>query len=317
MRTFFNSNATTYSDSGYPTGAVVAIGNFDGVHLGHQSILNRAKEFGIKKNLPVVVLTFNPHPTLELRPQTPMKLLMTYEEKRNQLEKLGVDFCIEEPFNAAFAATSAHDFFYEILVKRLHSKVLMVGSDFAFGRKREGNLDLLRKYCDETGVILELAAPVLLDGKVISSSLVREVLSNGQAEEAEKYLGHPFFYRGEVVHGDHRGRTIGFPTANMKCEEKFPLLPGVYATSVFWRGKNYPSVTNIGKRPTFQGTEQLSLIPLKIETHVLDQNFDLYGEILEVSFHHRIREEKKFGSIDELKKQIESDVKLAKSLLHS
>ena len=315
MLTFFNSHDTLAPESGYPRETVVAIGNFDGVHLGHQAILRRAQEYGKRLNLPVVVYTFNPHPTLELRPQSPMKLLMTYEEKRHQLENLGIDFCVEEPFNADFAATSAHDFIHEILLKRLHARVLIVGSDFAFGRMREGNTEILEESCREEGIILELATPVLLDEKVISSSLVREALSEGRLEDAQKFLGKPFFYRGEIVHGDKRGRTIGFPTANMKCEEKFPLLPGVYSTSVFWQGKNYQSVTNIGKRPTFQGSTELSLIPLKIETHILDQNFDLYGEILEVRFHHRIRDEKKFASIDELKLQIQSDVNLAKKLL--
>lgn len=314
MLTFFSSFDTQAPESGYPRETVVAIGNFDGVHLGHQSILQRAQEYGKKLNIPVVVLTFNPHPTLELRPQSPMKLLMTYEEKRHQLEKMGVDICVQEPFNPTFASTSADDFFHEILVRRLHTKVLIVGQDFAFGKNREGKIDLLRKYCDDAGVTLELAAPVLLDGKVISSSLIREALSQGKLEDARKYLGHPFFYRGEIVHGDKRGRTIGFPTANMKCEEKFPLLPGVYATSVFWRGQEFWSVTNIGKRPTFQESTELSLIPLKIETHILDQNFDLYGELLEVRFHHRIRDERKFASIDELKTQIQSDVNLAKRL---
>ncbi len=315
MRTFFSSKDTQNPANGYPRETVVAIGNFDGVHLGHQSILARARDYGKKLNLPVVVYTFKPHPTLELRPQSPMKLLMTYQEKRLQLEKLDIDFCVEEPFNAEFAATSAHDFIHEILQNRLHAKVLIVGNDFAFGRMREGNIGLLEENCREAGIILELASPVLLEGKVVSSSLVREALSEGHLEEAQKLLGKPFFYRGEIVHGDKRGRTIGFPTANMKCEEKFPLLPGVYATSVNWQGKTYQSVTNIGKRPTFQGSTELSMIPLKIETHILDQNFDLYGEILEVSFHHRIRDERKFASIDELKAQIQSDVNLAKKLL--
>ena len=315
MRTFFSSFDTQAPQSGYPANAVVVIGNFDGVHLGHQSILNKAKEYGKSRGLPVVVLTFNPHPTLELRPQSPMKLLMTYEEKRIQLDRLEVDFCVEEPFNHEFAAQSAHDFFHEILLNRLHAKVLIVGEDFAFGRKREGNTELLKKYCEEAGVLLDLASPVLFEGGVISSSRIRNSLSRGQLEEAEKLLGHPFFYRGEIVHGDKRGRTIGFPTANMKCEEKFPLLPGVYASSVIWQGRVYPSVTNIGKRPTFQLNEELSLIPLKIETHILDQTFDLYGQILEVRFHHRIRDEKKFDSIDELKNQIASDVNLAKKLM--
>jgi riboflavin kinase/FMN adenylyltransferase len=316
MRTFFGAKETLKPQSGYPTEAVVAIGNFDGVHLGHQSILKKAQDYGSKMDLPVVVLTFNPHPTLELRPQSPMKLLMTYEEKRIQLDQSGIDFCVEEPFNAEFAARSADEFFQDFLLKTLHAKVIIVGQDFAFGRKREGNTELLKEYCEKAGVKLELALPVVKDGLVISSSLIREALSHGKLKEAEDLLGRPFFYKGEIVHGDKRGRTIGFPTANMKCEEKFPLLPGVYATSVIWQGQVYPSVTNIGKRPTFQQTEELSLIPLKIETHILDQTFDLYGEILEVRFHHRIRDERKFASIDELKAQIKSDVNLAKSLLH-
>jgi riboflavin kinase/FMN adenylyltransferase len=315
MKTFFGSFDTLAPQSGYPAQSVVVIGNFDGVHLGHQAILNKAKEYGNNMGLPVVVLTFNPHPTLELRPQSPMKLLMTYEEKRLQIGQLGVDFCIEEPFHHEFASKTADEFFHEILMNRLHAKVLIVGEDFAFGFKREGNARLLKQYCDRSGVILDLAKPVLLDGTVISSSRIREALSHGLLDEAEKLLGRPFFYRGEIVHGDKRGRTIGFPTANMKCEEKFPLLPGVYATSVVWQNKIYPSVTNIGKQPTFQSKEALSLIPLKIETHILDQTFDLYGQILEVRFHHRIRDEKKFESITELKNQIASDVNLAKQLM--
>jgi riboflavin kinase/FMN adenylyltransferase len=315
MRTFFGAKQTLAPDCSYPPHAVVAIGNFDGVHLGHQSILKKAQEMGKNTGLPVVVLTFNPHPTLELRPQSPMKLLMTYEEKRTQLESLGIEFCVEEPFNAEFAALSAHEFFHEYLLKTLHAQAIIVGMDFAFGRKREGNIELLKQYCAEKQVQLELAQPVLKEGRVISSSLIREALSKGDLKDAEQLLGHPFSYRGEIVHGDKRGRTIGFPTANMKCEEKFPLLPGVYATSVYWQGQVHPSVTNIGKRPTFQQDEGLNLIPLKIETHILDQTFDLYGEILEVRFHDRIRDERKFASIDELKMQIQSDVNLAKKLL--
>lgn len=315
MRTYFSSLETLAPGSGYPPECVVAIGNFDGVHLGHQSILNLAKEYGKRFQLPVVVYTFHPHPTLELRPQSPMKLLMTYEEKRSQIALLGIEDFVEEPFDSEFASTTAEQFFHEILVRRLHAKVLIVGKDFAFGRKREGDTALLEKKCREAGIVLELASPVVLDGKVVSSTLIREALSQGNLKEAEKFLGRPFFYRGEVIHGDKRGRTIGFPTANMKCEEKFPLLPGVYATSVYWRNQTFPSVTNIGKRPTFQGGQELSTIPLKIETHLLNQNFELYGEILEVRFHHRIRDEKKFSSVDELKTQIQSDVNLAKKLL--
>lgn len=193
MRTFFSSHDTQSPESGYPRETVVAIGNFDGVHLGHQLILRRAQEYGKKLNLPVVVYTFNPHPTLELRPQSPMKLLMTYEEKRHQLDLLGIEYCVEEPFNAGFAATSAHDFIHEILLKKLHARVLIVGRDFAFGRMREGSTGLLEKSCEDAGVVLELASPLLLDGKIISSSLVREALSQGDLESAQKVSGPCIF----------------------------------------------------------------------------------------------------------------------------
>ena len=240
---------------------------------------------------------------------------MTYAEKRLQLEKFGIDFCVEEPFDHEFASTSAHDFFYEILKNRLHAKVVIVGHDFAFGHKREGTLEMFKDFCVQTQTEFELVEPVLIDDKPVSSSRIREGLAQGRLAEAERLLGHPFFYRGEVVHGDKRGRLLGFPTANMRCEEKFPLMPGVYATSVFWRGQVYPSVTNIGKSPTFHQNENLALIPLRIETHLLHQNLELYGEILELRFHDRLREEKKFASVEELKTQIQADSELAESLL--
>ena len=190
-------------------------------------------------------------------------------------------------------------------------RAVVVGDNFAFGKKREGNLGVLKALCEDAGIGLDIVTPVVVDGEPVSSSRIRIALADGQVELAAHLLGRPFSYLGEVVHGDKRGRTIGFPTANMKCEEKFPLKPGVYATSVFWRGKEYASVTNIGTRPTFNATE------LKIETHILDQNFELYGEILEVRFHYAIRSEKKFSSIDELKTQIQADTILAKSQLSS
>lgn len=316
MKTFFSSKTISQS-SEYPSEAVVAIGNFDGVHLGHQEILRRARKHAGRLGCPVTVFTFNPHPTLELRPESTLRLLMTYAEKRHQLEKLGVEFCVEEPFDADFAATSAHDFFFEILIQRLNAKALVVGADFAFGRKREGNTDLLKKWCADSGLELELVEPLKIDGQPVSSSKIRELLQELKLGQAERLLGHPFFYRGEIVHGDKRGRTIGFPTANMVCEEKFPLPIGVYATSVVWRGREYPSVTNIGRRPTFQTETNVNRIPLRIETHVLDQTFDLYGETLEVRFYQQLRDERKFDGIEALKRQIESDVILARQVLSS
>jgi riboflavin kinase/FMN adenylyltransferase len=242
---------------------------------------------------------------------------MTYPEKLSQLEGFGVNFCVEEPFQAEFASTSAQDFFFEILLRRLRAKALVVGPDFAFGRKREGNIELLKRWCQEQNIHLEIVQPLILRGEVISSSRIRQLLQAGELAQAEACLGKPFFYRGEIVHGDKRGRTIGFPTANMECEEKFPLPPGVYATSVFWRAKEYASVTNIGRRPTFHAASPNQKIPLKIETHILDQTFDLYGEQLEVRFFERIRDEQRFDGVESLKSQIAADVILARKLLSS
>jgi len=308
MKTFEGSSKLAGIFSG---GSVVAIGNFDGVHLGHQAILRLAKNHAIRLGLPLVCYTFNPHPTFELKPQSKLKLLMTYEEKRELLASYGVDYCVEERFDAEFAKISAHDFFQTVIRDALRARVVVVGDNFSFGRNREGTLEVLNQYCKEASITLEAMRPMLAEGSPISSSRIRACLAEGQVAQAERLLGRPFFYRSEVVHGDQRGRTLGFPTANMRCEEKFPLRTGVYATSVLWQGKRHLSVTNIGVRPTFDS------VGLRVETHILDQTFELYGECLEVRFHERIRDEQKFASIDQLKAQISSDTKLARVLLSS
>jgi riboflavin kinase/FMN adenylyltransferase len=306
MKTYFG---TQNLDSSFPSRTVVAIGNFDGIHLGHQAILKRAREHADRLQVPVVCLTFNPHPTMELRPESNLKLLMTYEEKRNLLSSYQVDFCVEALFNSEFAKTTAQDFFEKIIKGSLHAVGVVVGDNFSFGRNREGSMDRLAEFCQSTGMFLEAMSPVEWNGLPVSSSRIRQALAQGEVVEACAMLGRPFFYRAEVVHGDKRGRTIGFPTANMKCEEKFPLKVGVYATSVVWRDREFQSVTNIGTRPTFDS------IGIKVETHILDQDFELYGEFLEVKFHERIRDEQKFASIDALKNQIQSDTQLARQLL--
>jgi riboflavin kinase/FMN adenylyltransferase len=308
MKTFFGSDQAT---AGFPPSSVVALGNFDGVHLGHQAILSAARERATRLGLPLVCFTFSPHPTLELRPESNLKLLMTYDEKRRILEQEGVDFCVEERFTPEFAKTSARDFFFGVLRDRVHARAIVVGTNFSFGRNREGSIGRLRELCNESGIELHAIDPVPFDGSPVSSSRIRKELSEGCVAGAARMLGRPFFYRSEVVHGDKRGRTIGFPTANMRCEEKFPLKTGVYATSVLWRGVEYPAVTNIGTRPTFDSAG------IRVESHILDQSFDLYGEVLEVRFHERIRDEQRFTSIDALKTQIGADVKLARGLLSS
>ena len=308
MKTYFGS---TQLDLRYPPKTIVAIGNFDGVHLGHQEILKEAQWLGQSMGCSVTCYTFCPHPTIELRPEAKINLLMTYEEKRLALANHQIDFCVEERFDSDFSKISAEDFFKKILKDRLKAVGIVVGQDFAFGKKREGTLSVLNQYCIDTRTELRIVPQVLIEGEAVSSSRIRKTLALGNVELARKLLGRAFSYSGEVIHGNKRGRTIGFPTANMKCEEKFPLRPGVYATSVIWRGVEYQSVTNIGTQPTFQNSE------LKIETYILDQNFELYGEILEVRFHSSIRDVQKFASIDELKKQIQTDTILAKARLNA
>jgi riboflavin kinase/FMN adenylyltransferase len=295
----------------FTDGSVVAIGNFDGIHLGHQAILAEAKEHARKLGLPLVVYTLNPHPTLELKPQSNLKLLMTYEEQREYLAQYGADFCVEDRFDTDFAALGAREFFEKILCSALHARVIVVGDNFTFGRKREGSISVLGEFCHDASITLSALPPLEWEGGIISSSRIRETLGEGRVLDASRMLGRAFFYRSEVVHGDKRGRTLGFPTANMKCQEKFPLKTGVYATSVLWRGKTYPSVTNVGVRPTFDSNG------LRVETHILDQTIELYGEHLEVRFHEHLRDERKFASIDELKTQIASDTILARILLSS
>jgi riboflavin kinase/FMN adenylyltransferase len=308
MKTYFGSQ---FLDAEFPPQTVVALGNFDGVHLGHQAILGRAIEDSRILGFPVVAFTFKPHPTLELKPESDLRLLMTYDEKRIRLQGLGIDYCVEEPFNSTFASLSAREFFDRILIARAHARVIVVGENFTFGRNREGTIPVLKGFCDAAGVVLRALPPVEVEGLPVSSSRIRVALSEGRVHQAGLLLGRPFFYKAEVVHGDKRGRTIGFPTANMKCDTKFALRSGVYATSVFWQGKTYPSVTNLGTRPTFDSSE------LRMETHLLHEDLELYGEILEVSFHERIRDEKKFSSLDELKQQIRADTELAEQLLSS
>ncbi len=308
MKTYFGSQ---FLDADFPPQTVVALGNFDGVHLGHQAILGRALEDSRTLGHPVVAFTFKPHPTIELKPESDLRLLMTYDEKRIRLQGLGVDYCIEEPFNSTFASLSAKKFFDRILLGRARARVIVVGENFTFGRNREGTIPVLKEFCDAAGVTLRALPPVEVEGLPVSSSRIRSALSEGQVRVASELLGRPFFYKAEVVHGDKRGRTIGFPTANMKCDTKFPLRSGVYATTVFWQGKIYPSVTNLGTRPTFDSSE------LRMETHLLHEDLELYGEILEVSFHERIRDERKFGSLEELKHQIRADTELAGHLLSS
>lgn len=302
-------------------GAVVTIGNFDGVHRGHQHIISETIRQARELQGVSVAYTFRPHPQLALHPDSKVKLLLTYEEKLEALQALGIDTVIEEPFSREFSTISPDRFFSDFLLRKLNAQSIVVGYDFAFGKGRVGHLELLRSFCDRSGVRLTIVEPQRLDGELVSSSRIREHLLAGRIKEANHLLGKPFFYRGVVVKGEGRGRKIGFPTANLRLEEKLTLPYGVYASDAWVSGRRYPSVTNIGVRPTFEKSRQqlpsqnFNEIPALVETHLLDETLDLYGNTLEVQFLERLRAEQKFSGVQELQQQIRKDIEVVRGLL--
>ena len=295
---------------------VVTIGNFDGVHLGHRQILETAVQSAKARGGQCIAYTFRPHPQVALRPGKAPQLLSTYDEKLELIASLGVDFIVEEPFSREFSETEPSEFFSDILLHRLSTEVIVVGYDFAFGRERHGHLDNLRKFCQNSGVQLIVVQPHREHSEVVSSSRIREYLLSGEIAEANRLLGRPFSYRGVVVKGEGRGRKLGFPTANLKLENKLTLPYGVYATRAILNGEYYSSVTNVGIRPTFQHEGDPEL-PALVETHLLDTTLDLYGSTLEVQFFTRLREERRFSDIEELKRQISIDADQSRSYLNS
>lgn len=289
-----------------PTSAT--IGNFDGVHAGHKSILRAVKETALRKGLSSCVITFHPHPQKVLQ-NIEIPLLMPIRERLRLLESEGVDFVACYTFTKDISKITAKDFISEILIKKLNVKHLIIGPDFSFGRKREGNADLLKAmgkaYDFETTVV----GPVYIDNEVVSSTAVRNFLQAGDAEKAARFLGYFYYIEGRVTEGEKRGRQIGYPTANLDTD--WDILPktGVYATRVCIDGEKLDSITNIGYRPTFGSSKLL------IETHIFDFSSDIYGRRLRLEFVERIRDEKRFESVDALAAEIGIDVEKVKEVL--
>ena len=294
--------------------AVVTIGNFDGVHLGHRKIIAIAMEKARQRNGSCIAFTFRPHPRVALGSEANIQLLTTYDEKIELLGQLGVDMTIEEPFSRTFSTVEPEQFLNDLLLHRLSAEAIVVGYDFSFGKERTGHLPALESFCKKAGVELTIVPAQRIDGEIVSSSRIRQHLLAGELKQANHLLGTPFFYRGVVIRGEGRGRKLGFPTANLKLENKLTLPFGVYATWAVIDGQRYPSVTNVGTRPTFYPDPEHQL-PALVETHILNTRAHLYGKILEVRFMHRLREERRFGSIDELKAQIHSDCEKADAIL--
>lgn len=292
------------------TGSVLTIGNFDGVHLGHQQLLKAVEQEAGFEGVPSIVYTFHPHPVKILHPERKTQRLFDLKDQQDQFSKFGIDYVIIEAFTLEFSKTSAIDFMQEYIFDKLNPKTIIVGHDFSFGSSREGNLNFLEKQCELKGVKLVIIPPFKKDERPVSSSRIRDELGDGHISNAEVLLGRRYYLRGHVEQGFQRGRLIGVPTANIIPDVEFIPRKGVYCTQTKVQGKYYQSISNIGVNPTF--SEEGTLKPVKIESHIFDFNEQLYGQEVEVVLRHFIRDERKFSGLDELKSQIYLDVKTAK-----
>ncbi|MBI5187516.1 MAG: bifunctional riboflavin kinase/FAD synthetase [Nitrospirae bacterium] len=295
--------------SGKCKDSVVTLGNFDGLHLGHQAlvkmVIDRAKEI----NGTSVVVTFHPHPLKILAPDKCPPLISIYEEKITLFTNMGVDVLVKIPFTLEFASKSPGEFVKDILYDSLNVKEIFVGHNYRFGRGRKGNIERLKDLGVELGFRVNEIDYIAVNGEVVSSTKIRNLLKDGEIEHAAKLLGRPYAITGIVVQGDGRGKALGFPTANIVPEHEIIPAKGVYAVKVFLRGQHYNGIANIGYRPTF-GKDILTT-----EANIFDLNEDIYGEKITLYFIHRIRDEKKFPSVDALVQQIKLDVEAAKNHL--
>ena len=291
---------------------VLTLGTFDGVHIGHQSILKQLNQNAKKIGGESTLLTFYPHPRHVLFPDDQnLKLLTTIEERSRMLENYGLKHLIVQEFTPAFSRIKAVNFVRDVLVNKLKSEKLIIGYDHHFGRNREGNFDELVKLSDLYGYNIEKIDPQRFKDISVSSSKIRKLIINNNIEAATDYLGHSFCLKGKVVQGKQNGRKIGFPTANIQIENKWKLLPndGVYAVMVKLNSERFSAMMNIGYNPTYNSKQRT------LEVHILDFDKDIYGEELRVEFVKRIRKEKKFNSEAELIKTLKIDENKIRNIL--
>jgi len=287
----------------FPKGTVVAIGNFDGLHLGHQKILRVLLDKSRKMGLASLVLTFSPHPERILqRGHTAM--IQTLDQRLAGIRAAGADAVVIAAFDRGFAGLTAAEFASRVIVSRLRAKAVVVGENFRFGKSREGDINDLRRLGHELGFAVHPVPSAIRNGKVISSSLIRRYLNEGRIASANGFLGRPYEITGRVVSGSGRGRGLGFPTANIKPLNE--ILPrGVYITVADIRGRSHPSLANIGHRPTFGAGR------LQVEVHILDFKGPLYRRRVALRFLRRIRGEKKFADPEGLIHQVQQDIRFA------
>ena len=290
---------------------VLTIGTFDGVHLGHQKIIERVVTTARQEGLLATIFTFFPHPRMVVQHDKSLKLIHTLEEKKQLLQQLGVDLLVIQPFNEAFAQLTAEEFVSTILVQRLNVKKVIIGYDHRFGRNRTANIDDMRLFGEKYGFAVEEISVQEVDEVSVSSTKIREALNKGDVTTAEHYLGTPYSLTGTVVHGLKLGRTLGYPTANIQVTEDYKLIPkdGVYAVYSYIGERKVYGMMSIGKNPTIEGKGA------SIEVYFFDFNGDLYDQKLTIEFVQYLREEQKFDTIDLLKKQLQDDETAARKAI--
>jgi riboflavin kinase/FMN adenylyltransferase len=285
---------------------VIAIGNFDGIHLGHQKVINEAKKKAKKNKLPFGLMTFEPVPVMFFNKKIKNHRITSFEQKKNQLKKLKLDFLITIKFNKNFSSLSAEEFIKKIIHKKTRCRFLYVSKNFRFGFKRKGNIETLKKFEKQYNFKNIIVKPFKKKRKTISSTFIRKKIRKGQIEEVNKLLNRNWSIKGKVIKGQRRGRKIGFPTCNLKLNSYVIPRLGVYAVKVKTNNISNSGIANIGYRPTFNGQSLL------LETNIFGINKNLYNKVITVGFKKFLRAEKKFKSIEYLKKQIKIDIKQAK-----
>jgi len=292
-------------------GAAIAIGNFDGVHLGHRALISRARELAAARGALTVALTFDPHPAALLAPARAPVMLTTLERRIELLAAAGVDAVVVEPFTHALAGASPDAFVDDVVIRGLHARAIVVGYDFSYGQGRTGNVEALRAHGVDAGIEVAIVAPVMVDGEIAASTRVRNHLRAGDLAGAARMLGRPWDVDGVVVHGAERGRAIGVPTANIEPELDLAVAPGIYAVTLSADGgPALPAVASLGTNPTFVDGGKLVL-----EVHVLDWHGDLYDRRVRTTFVARLRDEQTFSSVEALVAQIWRDVANARVVL--
>ncbi|MCB0390606.1 MAG: bifunctional riboflavin kinase/FAD synthetase [Bdellovibrionales bacterium] len=287
--------------------SVLSIGNFDGLHLGHQKLVKLLLDESKARKAPSLVMTFSPHPHEILKPDIEFRYLFSKEDLFEQLEQMGVDYLVEVPFTLEMSKMSADDFFENQIVKKFSPQGLIVGYDFCFGRNQEGNLNYLQQKTKSLGLFLKIVDAYKVNNNPISSSRIREALKGGDVQLVNNLLGRSYYLKGKVIHGNQKGRELGYPTANLILQKSTDIANGVYCTKTMVNNVLHESITNVGVRPTLSKSGERYA-----ETHIFNKNIELYGQEISIYFEKYVRPEQKFSNFEDLKSQIRLDIEFCR-----